>query len=183
MRCLRQLRDALQAHGEEMRDLTTAEVGAPTFLTHGPQYDVPVADLGFAADLAESYEWRTDLGEAAPWACRRTAGCCASRSGVVGAITPWNFPHQINLAKLGPALAAGCTVVLKAAPDTPWAASAVGRIIATETDIPAGVVNVVTSVGPRGRGPALHRPAGRPGVVHRLHRHRPEGDGRRRRRP
>ena len=46
-------------------------------------------------------------------------------AGVVGAITPWNFPHQINLAKVGPALAAGCTVVLKPAPDTPWCASAV----------------------------------------------------------
>jgi aldehyde dehydrogenase (NAD+) len=66
-------------------------------------------------------------------------------AGVVGAITPWNFPHQINLAKLGPALAAGCTVVLKPAPDTPWCASAVARIAAAETDIPAGVLNVVTS--------------------------------------
>lgn len=65
--------------------------------------------------------------------------------GVVGAITPWNFPHQINLAKLGPALAAGNTVVLKLAPDTPWCAALIGTIIAQETDIPAGVVNIVTS--------------------------------------
>ena len=65
--------------------------------------------------------------------------------GVVGAITPWNFPHQINFAKLGPALAAGNTVVLKPAPDTPWCAAEVGRIIAEKTDFPAGVVNIVTS--------------------------------------
>ena len=64
---------------------------------------------------------------------------------MVGAITPWNFPHQINLAKVGPALAAGNTVVLKPAPDTPWCAAAVGRLIAEHTDIPAGVLNVVTS--------------------------------------
>ena len=145
VRCLRQLRDALQAHGEEMRGLTTSEVGAPTFLTHGPQYDMPVADLGIAADIAESYEWRTDLGQAAPLGVASRRWLLREPAGVVGAVTPWNFPHQINLAKLGPALAAGCTVVLKAAPDTPWAASAVGRIIATETDIPPGVVNVVTS--------------------------------------
>jgi aldehyde dehydrogenase (NAD+) len=63
---------------------------------------------------------------------------------VVAAITPWNFPHQINFAKLGPALAAGCVVVLKAAPDTPWCASVLGRIIAEETDIPPGVVNIIT---------------------------------------
>jgi aldehyde dehydrogenase (NAD+) len=64
---------------------------------------------------------------------------------VVGAITPWNFPLNLNLAKLGPALAAGNTVVLKPAPDTPWSATVLGRIIAEETDIPAGVVNVVAS--------------------------------------
>ena len=64
---------------------------------------------------------------------------------MVGAITPWNFPLNLNLAKLGPALAAGNTVVLKPAPDTPWSATVLGRIIAEETDIPAGVVNVVAS--------------------------------------
>ena len=64
---------------------------------------------------------------------------------MVAAITPWNFPNQINLAKLGPALAAGCTVVLKPAPDTPWTAAELGRVIATQTDIPAGVVNVLTA--------------------------------------
>ena len=64
--------------------------------------------------------------------------------GVVGAITPWNFPHQINLAKIGPALAAGNTVVLKPAPDTPWVAAELGRLVAEHTDIPPGVVNIVT---------------------------------------
>lgn len=64
---------------------------------------------------------------------------------MVGAITPWNFPHQINFAKLGPALAAGNTVVLKPAPDTPWCAALVGTLIAQETDFPPGVVNIVTS--------------------------------------
>jgi hypothetical protein len=66
-------------------------------------------------------------------------------AGVVGAITPWNFPLQINLAKVAPALAAGNTVVLKPAPDTPWAATMLGRIVAEETDVPAGVFNVVVS--------------------------------------
>jgi len=64
---------------------------------------------------------------------------------VVAAITPWNVPHQINLAKIGPALAAGNTVVLKPAPDTPWCATVVGRLVTEETDIPAGVLNIVTS--------------------------------------
>ena len=142
--CLRQLRDAMQAHGDELRDLTIAEVGAPRFLTGLAQLDSPVADLGTVADLAESYDgWRTDLGEATPAGVPSHRWLLREAAGVVGAITPWNFPHQINLAKVGPALAAGCTVVLKPAPDTPWAAAAMAAIAAEETDLPPGVLNVV----------------------------------------
>ena len=145
-RCLRQLRDALVERGEQFRALTTAEVGAPSFLTSGPQFDAPVEDLGWYADLAESYDgWSTDLGEASPVGVRSQRYLWREPAGVVGAITPWNFPHQINFAKIGPALAAGCTVVLKPAPDTPWCASAVAAVAAEHTDIPAGVLNVVTS--------------------------------------
>jgi aldehyde dehydrogenase (NAD+) len=145
-RAINQLRDALIAHGAEMRALTTAEVGAPKFLTEGPQYDAPVDDLSIPAALTTAYEgWTVDLGEAAPMGVPTRRRLVREPAGVVGAITPWNFPHQINLAKLGPALAAGCTIVLKAAPDTPWCATALGRIIAEETEIPPGVVNIVTS--------------------------------------
>lgn len=144
-RCIRQLRDALQANAQELRELTIAEVGAPRFLTSIAQLDSPVEDLGFAADLAESYPWETDLGEASPVGVRSRRTVVREPAGVVGAITPWNFPHQINLAKIGPALAAGCTVVLKPAPDTPWAAASVAAIAATETDLPPGVLNVVNS--------------------------------------
>src|SRR5207253_1357224 len=69
-------------------------------------------------------------------------------AGVVAAILPYNYPNQLALAKLAPALAAGCTVVLKGAPDTPWTTLALGRIIAEHTDIPAGVVNVLVSSTP-----------------------------------
>jgi aldehyde dehydrogenase (NAD+) len=143
--CLRQLHDALVSHADELRELAIAEVGAPRFLTTIAQLDSPIEDLLWAADLAERYEWRTDLGEASPVGVRSHRWIEREAAGVVGAITPWNFPHQINLAKLGPALAAGCTVVLKPAPDTPWAAAAVAQIAATETDLPPGVLNVVNS--------------------------------------
>jgi aldehyde dehydrogenase (NAD+) len=63
----------------------------------------------------------------------------------VGAITAWNFPHELNLKKAGWALAAGCTVVLKSAPATPWCALLLGRFIRENTDIPPGVINVLTS--------------------------------------
>ena len=145
VRCLRQLSDAMTAHVEELRSLTVAEVGAPVALTHGPQLETPIEGIGWVADLAEGYAWTEDLGEAAPFgiASRRTVQ--REPIGVVGAITPWNFPTQINLAKVAPALAAGCTVVLKPAPDTPGLATALGRLAAEETDLPAGVLNVVAS--------------------------------------
>ncbi|MVU79543.1 aldehyde dehydrogenase [Nocardia sp. ET3-3] len=143
--CLRQLRDALRSHIEELREITIAEAGAPRMLTSGPQLEGPIDDLGYFADLAENYEWETDLGIASPMGIKSSRKLRREPIGVVGAITPWNFPHQINFAKLGPALAAGNTIVLKPAPDTPWCAAAVGRILAEQTDIPAGVVNIVTS--------------------------------------
>ncbi|WP_157431565.1 aldehyde dehydrogenase [Actinomadura hibisca] len=145
VRCLRQLREALRRHAGELRELTIREVGAPRFLTFGAQLDAPVDDLGWFADLAESYAWETDLGRAEPMGMPSLRRVVREPVGVVAAITPWNFPHQINLAKVGPALAAGNTVVLKPAPDTPWCAAALGVLIAEETDIPPGVVNVVTS--------------------------------------
>ena len=100
------------------------------------------------ADLAESYEWTTDLGRAEPLGMPAQRWLGREPAGVVAAITPWNVPHQINLAKLGPALAAGNTVILKPAPDTPWCATVLGRLIAEETDIPAGVVNILPSSDP-----------------------------------
>jgi aldehyde dehydrogenase (NAD+) len=145
VRCLRQLQRAMTAHADELRSLTIAETGAPLFFTRSAALDEPVASLGWVADLAEGYEWTADLGQAKPLGMAARRWVRREPTGVVAAITPWNVPHQINLAKIGPALAAGNTVVLKPAPDTPWCATAVGRLIAEETDIPAGVVNIVTS--------------------------------------
>jgi aldehyde dehydrogenase (NAD+) len=145
IRCLRQLSEALHRHLEDLRTLTISEVGAPAFLTHGAQLDSPIKDLTWFTDLAESYEWVRDLGTAKPMGVPSHRWVHREPVGVVAAITPWNFPHQINFAKLGPALAAGNTVILKPAPDTPWCAAAIGKIIAEETDIPPGVVNILTS--------------------------------------
>ncbi len=66
-------------------------------------------------------------------------------AGVVGAIIPWNYPFEVTLQKLGQALATGNTMIVKPAPDTPWNATRIGRLIAEQTDIPAGVVNVLTT--------------------------------------
>ncbi len=140
---LRGLQAALVEAGESFRALTTAEVGAPAFLTAGPQYDIPVEGLKWVTDLLEGFEFETDLGEASPMGIPTRRTIRREPIGVVAAITPWNFPNQINLAKVGPALAAGCTVVLKPAPDTPWVAAELGRI--ANEFLPPGVLNVVST--------------------------------------
>lgn len=145
VRCVRQLQQAMRDHVEELRELAIAEVGAPRMLTAMAQLEGPIADLSFCADTAESYQWTTDLGVAAPMGIKTRRTIAREPVGVVGAITPWNFPNQINLAKLGPALAAGNTMVLKPAPDTPWSAAVLGELIIEHTDIPAGVLNIVTA--------------------------------------
>jgi aldehyde dehydrogenase (NAD+) len=149
VRVLRQLDEALRANEELLTTLTIAEVGAPRASCATVQVHEPLETVGYHAHLAEDYPWTQDLGR------RDTIGGPADRwverepIGVVAAITPWNVPNQINLAKVGPALAAGCTVVLKPAPHTPWTGLALGRIAARETDLPPGVLNVVTSADPR----------------------------------
>lgn len=143
--CLRQLRAALNDEIESLREITIAEVGAPRSLTYRGQLQTPVDDLEFPAATAESYPWQVDLGVAAPMGIATARTLVREPFGVVGAITPWNFPHQTTFAKIGPALAAGNTLVLKPAPDTPWCAAEVGRIIAEKTDFPRGVINIVTA--------------------------------------
>jgi aldehyde dehydrogenase (NAD+) len=75
--------------------------------------------------------------------------------GVCALITPWNFPFMLNLSKLVPALMAGNTAILKAAPDTPWSATWIGKLVADETDVPAGVLNIITARDPAEVGDVL----------------------------
>ncbi|MGP2441535.1 aldehyde dehydrogenase family protein [Streptomyces sp. JW3] len=148
LRCLRQLHRALDEHREELRELTIAEAGAPRQLTHGPQLDEPIGIVKYYADLLEGYEFTEDLGEIESRGRRHHRWVEKEAAGVVAAILPYNFPNQLALAKLAPALAAGCTVVLKAAPQTPLITLALGELIAEHTDIPSGVVNVLSSTSP-----------------------------------
>jgi aldehyde dehydrogenase (NAD+) len=145
VRCLGQFHDALVKHGEDLRGITVSEVGAPVLLTTGPQVDIPIRFVRYFAELAAGYAWSHDLGIAEAMGGRSRRWIEREAAGVVGAITPWNFPTQISLAKIAPALAAGCTVVLKVAPDTPWSGSFLGQMAANYTDIPPGVLNVITS--------------------------------------
>jgi aldehyde dehydrogenase (NAD+) len=145
IRCLDQLHRALVDHAEELRELTIAEVGATRALTQGAQLDDPIRIVRFYADLLRTYQFSEDLGEIESRGMRHHRWVEKEAAGVVGAIIAYNYPNQLALAKLAPALAAGCTVVLKGAPDTPLVTLALGELIANHTDIPPGVVNVLTS--------------------------------------
>ncbi|MER7687194.1 aldehyde dehydrogenase family protein [Streptomyces sp. NPDC097610] len=144
-RCLTQLRDALLAAAEDLRPLIVAETGSPVRLTYRIQLDEPIRYIDHYIRLLDGYEFESPLpvkeihGRPTSRVVRREA------AGVVAAITPWNYPFYLNICKVAAALAAGCTVVLKPAPDTPIAALALGEIAAAHTDIPAGVLNVVTT--------------------------------------
>jgi aldehyde dehydrogenase (NAD+) len=144
-RCLRQLHQALQDNFDHLRDILVSEVGAPVSSTGGPQLAGPIDVVGWYADLLDSYDFTEDLGERDTFAGRHHRWVEKEAAGVVGAIAAYNYPIQLALAKLAPALAAGCTVVLKGAPDTPWATLALGKLVAEATDIPPGVVNVLSS--------------------------------------
>ncbi len=145
--CLEQLQEALEAEQEELREQLIQEVGCPRMLTHGPQLDAPLADaLRYPTRLIDEFEWTRDLPDAVDFRGTPTSRRVAKEAvGVVGAIVPWNFPFEVTLNKLGQALATGNTVVLKPAPDTPWNATLLGRLVAERTDIPPGVINVVPS--------------------------------------
>src|SRR5580704_3032197 len=145
VRCLRQLHQALVDHFEPLSEILVHEVGAPVSSMTGPQLAGPTDVVGWYADLLDGYDFVEDLGERDTFAGRHHRWIEKEAAGVVGAIAAYNYPIQLALAKLAPALAAGCTVVLKGAPDTPWATLALGKLIAEATDIPAGVVNVLAS--------------------------------------
>jgi aldehyde dehydrogenase (NAD+) len=142
-RCLLQLRNALRDERERLRSIVVAESGSPVLLTRGVQLEVPIEDLTFWAEMATGYAYQTELPELEVFGTRNRRFVHREPAGVVGAITPWNFPFFLNMSKVSPALAAGCTLVLKPAPLTPWSATELGRIVHERTDIPPGVFNVV----------------------------------------
>jgi acyl-CoA reductase-like NAD-dependent aldehyde dehydrogenase len=146
-RCLEQLQAALEAEQEELREELILEAGCPRLVTHGPQLDAPLSGaLTYPAKLIDEFPWEVNLGDEMSELTNQLTTRAVWREpvGVVGAIVPWNFPFEVTINKLGQALATGNTVVLKPAPDTPYNATRLGRLIVERTDIPPGVVSVVT---------------------------------------
>lgn len=143
-RSLAQLQAAIESEVDDLREELVAEVGCPLMSTRDAQLDWPLTEsLRYPSRLIDEFEWERVLAGGGLFGDRNQRTVVQEPAGVVAAITPSNYPVEVILNKLGPALAAGNTVVLKPDPNTPWNATRLGRLIAEKTDIPPGVVNVV----------------------------------------
>ncbi|OBG92453.1 aldehyde dehydrogenase [Mycobacterium sp. E136] len=142
--CLMQLHNALLEEKELIRAELIAEVGATVGMTYLAQLEWPLADaVRWPAEHITKFAWERMLDQDAKMGVPYNRVVVKEPMGVVGAITPWNFPFEIISNKMGQILATGNTMVLKPAMETPWSALRWGRLIVEKTDIPAGVVNIV----------------------------------------
>jgi aldehyde dehydrogenase (NAD+) len=130
--------EGLGARVDEIATVITREAGMPKWLSSLVQAGLPINSFNTAAQLAESYEYETQVGNSL---------VVREPVGVVGAITPWNYPlHQIA-AKVAYAIAAGCTVVLKPSEVAPVDAFILAEVV-HDAGLPAGVFNLVSGTGP-----------------------------------
>jgi acyl-CoA reductase-like NAD-dependent aldehyde dehydrogenase len=135
---IRRIADGVKARSDELARAIATEVGMPLKLSTIVQVGGPVAAWANYATLASEFEYEARVGNSV---------VAREPVGVVAAITPWNYPlNQITL-KVAPALAAGCTVVLKPSEVAPINAFILAEVI-DEAGLPAGVFNLVTGVGP-----------------------------------
>ena len=144
---------------DEIATIVTREAGMPKWLSQIVQAGLPINSFSQAAQIGENYDYETTVGNSL---------VVKEPVGVVGAITPWNYPlHQIA-AKVAYALAAGCTVVLKPSEVAPLDAFVLAEVV-DDVGLPAGVFNLVTGTGPDGGRGHRHPPRRRHGELHRLH--------------
>ncbi|MDX6650781.1 MAG: aldehyde dehydrogenase [Solirubrobacteraceae bacterium] len=129
---------ALSARSDEIAALVSQELGMPLALSKAIQAGLPTMSFASMPSLMEQVVWEEEIGNSL---------VVREPAGVVGAITPWNYPlHQI-CAKVAPALAAGCTVVLKPSEVVPLNAFILAEVM-DEVGAPAGIFNLVTGTGP-----------------------------------
>ncbi len=137
-RYLEQIAEKLAERKQEIAELIAAEVGMPLPLATAVQAGLAITDVSTNAKVLREFQFEEQVGN---------AQIVKEPIGVVGCITPWNFPlHQIT-AKVAPALAAGCTVVLKPSEVAPLTAFILAEVV-DEVGLPAGVFNLVTGYGP-----------------------------------
>ncbi len=135
---IRRLADVFGASRKDLARLITAELGAPASFAKLAHTTLPWSMIGAFADIAEGYPWQ----EQRPGRYGLDIRVRREPVGVVAAVVPWNMPLFLTVTKLVPALLAGCTVVLKPAPESSLDALAFADLVA-KADLPPGVVNVV----------------------------------------
>jgi aldehyde dehydrogenase (NAD+) len=151
---LQKLRDRVVANRERFVAAARHEVGSAMGGIFGPQVDGAIAGMSTLLELFPTIQWEVDHGRVSNPRGATDRLVVHEAAGVVGAITPWNVPLYMNIVKVVSALLAGCTVILKPAPNTPSPATILGEL-AAETGFPAGVFNVVTSSDPAMAGEML----------------------------
>jgi aldehyde dehydrogenase (NAD+) len=149
-RRIHKLADLIEEHQEELARLESFDNGKPLADARAADLPLTIACYRYYAGWTDKIQGRT-IPVDGPYFCYTRH----EPVGVCGQIIPWNFPLLMQAWKLGPALAAGCTVVMKIAEQTPLTALRVGELI-MEAGFPAGVVNLVTGFGPTA-GQALAR--------------------------
>lgn len=135
---LRDISAALAGRGREIAELIASEVGMPITAAEFIQGGLAISDWNNYADELDRYQWEEQVGNSL---------VVKEPIGVVGCITPWNYPLYLIVCKVAPALAAGCTVVLKPSEITPLNAYLLAEVL-EEVGLPAGVFNLVIGTGP-----------------------------------
>ncbi|MFC4595819.1 aldehyde dehydrogenase family protein [Sphingobium tyrosinilyticum] len=148
------LGEKMKANRDRLVEIARHEIGSAMGAVYGPQVDSPLGHVDELLKLFDEFEWEKDLGNAEFWGTTSHRIVVREPVGVVGAITPWNVPLYIAVGKVIPALLAGCTVILKPAPETPLINAILGEL-AHEVGFPRGVFNVVTAKDPATLGEML----------------------------
>jgi aldehyde dehydrogenase (NAD+) len=136
-KCMAQLSELLKSKAEQIAATVTAEMGSPMSFSLGGQAFAPIMVLDYYIELAKTFpfeEMRQGLFN--------PVKVFREPVGVVALVTPWNVPLFTIMSKLAPALLAGCSAIVKPAPETPINAFLLAELLA-QTDIPAGVVNIL----------------------------------------
>ena len=151
---VRKLYELFVANKDRLVAIARHEVGAPLVAVNRAQVANCLNSWKSLMDVYPQLQWDKDYGTDATMGFVTHRKAVKEAIGVVGAITPWNFPLYVNAEKVISALLAGCTVILKPAPDTPLAGAIYGEL-AAEAGFPPGVLNVITASDPAQAGETL----------------------------
>lgn len=151
---VRRLRALFEANRTRLSDLARHEAGAAQGAVGRAHVDMALEGWDDYLALFPNLQWEKDYGTRSSYGFQSVRKAVYEPIGVVGAITPWNVPLYVNIGKVVAALLAGCTVILKPAPDTPGLGAIFGEL-AAEAGFPAGVLNVVFGSDPALAGEML----------------------------